>query len=58
VPAHYTTIVDFVDHWQTLLTGLIALIAAMRFSIVAARRAGQQHSRQIVLCLLPHRSPG
>lgn len=29
VPWHYTTIVDFVDHWQTLLAGLIALIAAI-----------------------------
>jgi len=29
VPWHYTTIVDFVDHWQTLFAGLIALIAAI-----------------------------
>jgi hypothetical protein len=26
VPWHYTTVVDFVDHWQTLLAGLIASI--------------------------------
>jgi hypothetical protein len=26
---HYTTLVDFVDHWQTLIAGLIALIAAI-----------------------------
>ena len=29
MPWHYTTIVDFIDHWQTLLAGLIALIAAI-----------------------------
>jgi hypothetical protein len=29
VPWHYTTLVDFVDHWQTLIAGLIALITAI-----------------------------
>jgi hypothetical protein len=29
MPWHYTTFVDFVDHWQTLLAGLIALVAAI-----------------------------
>jgi hypothetical protein len=29
MPWHYTTLVDFVDHWQTLIAGLIALIAAV-----------------------------
>jgi hypothetical protein len=29
MPWHYTTIVDLVDHWQTLLAGLVALIAAI-----------------------------
>lgn len=29
MPWHYTTIVDFIDHWQTLLAGLIALVAAI-----------------------------
>ncbi len=29
MPWHYTTLLDFVDHWQTLLAGLIALIAAI-----------------------------
>jgi hypothetical protein len=29
LPWHYTTIVDFVDHWQTALTGVIALVAAI-----------------------------
>ena len=29
VPGHFTTLVDFVDHWQTLIAGLIALIAAV-----------------------------
>lgn len=28
MPWHYTTIVDFFDHWQTLFAGVIALIAA------------------------------
>jgi hypothetical protein len=26
---HYTTFIDFVDHWQTLLAGLTALVAAI-----------------------------
>lgn len=26
---HYTTIVEFLDHWQSLLAGLIALLAAI-----------------------------
>ena len=29
MPWHYTTLIDFVDHWQTLIAGLIALIAAV-----------------------------
>ena len=29
MPWHYTTCLDFVDHWQTLIAGLIALIAAI-----------------------------
>jgi hypothetical protein len=37
VPWHYTTIVDFVDHWQTLLAGLIALIAAIITVFVTLR---------------------
>jgi hypothetical protein len=28
VPWHYTTVVDFLDHWQTLITGVLAVIAA------------------------------
>ena len=28
VPWHYTTLVEFVDHWQTLIAGLVALVAA------------------------------
>jgi hypothetical protein len=28
MPWHYTTVVDFVDHWQTLIAGLFAFIAA------------------------------
>jgi len=29
MPWHYTTICDLVDHWQTLIAGLIALLAAI-----------------------------
>ena len=34
MPWHYTTFVDFVDHWQTLLAGLIALVAAILTVVV------------------------
>jgi hypothetical protein len=27
-PWHYTTVVDFLDHWQSLVAGVIALLAA------------------------------
>lgn len=37
MPWHYTTAVDFVDHWQTLLAGLIALIAAIITVFVTLR---------------------
>jgi hypothetical protein len=29
MPWHYTTLVDWADHWQSLIAGLIALIAAV-----------------------------
>lgn len=29
MPWHCTTIVDFIDHWQTLFAGLVALVAAI-----------------------------
>src|SRR5271154_497108 len=28
-PWQYTTFLDFLDHWQTLLAGIIALVAAI-----------------------------
>jgi hypothetical protein len=28
-PWHYTTVVDFVDHWQSFIAGLLALLAAI-----------------------------
>src|SRR5271155_530478 len=28
-PWHYTTALDFVDHWQSLIAGLLALVAAI-----------------------------
>jgi hypothetical protein len=34
---HYTTFVDFLDHWQSLLAGLIALLAAIIAVIVTIR---------------------
>lgn len=44
---HYTTIVDFVDHWQTLLTGLIALIAAIITVFVTLRVERRRPDREI-----------
>ncbi|MDR3571288.1 MAG: hypothetical protein P4L81_03765, partial [Candidatus Pacebacteria bacterium] len=34
---HYTTVVDFLDHWQSLLAGVIALLAALIAIIVTIR---------------------
>src|SRR5487761_2262635 len=47
VPWHYTTIVDFVDHWQTLLAGLIALIAAIITVFVMLKVERRQVEREI-----------
>jgi hypothetical protein len=37
VPWCYTTFVDFLDHWQTLLAGLIALVAAIITVIITLK---------------------
>jgi hypothetical protein len=47
VPWHYTTIVDLVDHWQTLLAGLIALIAAIITVFVMLKVERRKADRQI-----------
>jgi hypothetical protein len=47
VPWHYTTIVDFVDHWQTLLAGLIALIAAIITVFVTLKVERRKADREI-----------
>jgi hypothetical protein len=47
VPWHYTTIVDFVDHWQTLLAGLIALIAAIITVFVTLKVERRKVDREI-----------
>ena len=47
MPWHYTTIVDFVDHWQTLLAGLIALIAAIITVFVTLKVERRKADREI-----------
>jgi hypothetical protein len=47
VPWHYTTIVDFVDHWQTLLAGLIALIAAIITVFVTLKVERRKADREV-----------
>jgi hypothetical protein len=47
VPWHYTTVVDFVDHWQTLLAGLIALIAAIITVFVTLRVERRKVDREL-----------
>ncbi len=47
MPWHYTTIVDFVDHWQTLLAGLIALIAAIITVFVALKVERRKVDREV-----------
>jgi hypothetical protein len=47
VPWHYTTVVDFVDHWQTLLAGLIALIAAIITVFVTLKVERRKVDREV-----------
>jgi hypothetical protein len=47
VPWHYTTIVDFVDHWHTLLAGLIALVAAIITVVVTLKVERRKVDREI-----------
>lgn len=47
VPWHYTTIVDLIDHWQTLLAGLIALVAAIITVFVTLNVERRKVAREI-----------
>jgi hypothetical protein len=47
MPWRYTTIVDLVDHWQSLITGLIALIAATITVFVTLRVEQRKVDREI-----------
>jgi len=47
VPWHYTTFVDFVDHWQTLLAGVIALVAAIITVVVTLKVERRKVDREI-----------
>lgn len=47
MPWHYTTIIDFLDHWQTLLAGLIALIAAIITVFVTLKVERRQVDREV-----------
>jgi hypothetical protein len=44
---HYTTVVDFAAHWQTLLAGLIALIAAIITVFVTLRVEQRKVDREL-----------
>jgi hypothetical protein len=44
---HYTTLVDFVDHWQTLIAGLIALIAAVITVVVTLKVERRKVDREL-----------
>ena len=47
MPWHYTTIVDLIDHWQTLLAGLIALIAAIITVFVTLKVERRKVDREV-----------
>lgn len=47
MPWHYTTLVDFVDHWQPLIAGLIALIAAVITVAVTLKVEGRKVDREL-----------
>lgn len=47
MPWHYTTIVDLIDHWQTLFAGLIALVAALITVFVTLKVERRQVDREI-----------
>ena len=47
MPWRYTTILDLIDHWQTLLAGLIALIAAIITVFVTLKVERRKVDREI-----------
>ena len=47
MPWHYTTLVDFVDHWQTLIAGLVALIAAVITVVVTLKVERRKVNREL-----------
>jgi hypothetical protein len=47
VPWHYSTIVDLIDHWQTLLAGLIALVAAIITVVVTLKVERRKVDREL-----------
>ena len=47
VPWHDTTFVDFIDHWQTGLAGLIALIAAVVTVVVTLKVERRKVDREL-----------
>ncbi len=47
MPWRYTTAVDIVDHWQTLLAGLIALVAAIITVCVTLRVERRKVNREL-----------
>lgn len=47
VPWHYTTLVDFIDHWQTPIAGLIALIAAIITVVVTLKVERRKVDREL-----------
>jgi hypothetical protein len=47
MPWHYTTLVDFVDHWQALIAGLIALIAAAITVLVTLKVEKRKADREL-----------
>lgn len=47
MPWHYTTIVDLIDHWQTLFAGLVALVAAIITVFVTLKVERRQVDREI-----------
>ena len=47
MPWHYTTFVDAVDHWQTLIAGVLALIAAAITVVVTLKVERRKVDREL-----------
>ena len=46
-PGHFTTWLDLLDHWQSLVAGSVALIAALIAVLVPERFARRKEQREI-----------